>query len=159
MLQQKLGDGKGGHLWVSPARDIAHAFPQYIARAAHLATEDIGRAPGRAENMARLKEHLGKINAFVDAAVGANRGKTLEEAVGASGLVLDNPSNDAVNLFNKWMVRIVFGAFYRGVVDATHGGQETPYGWEDLKRALDEVSRVEKKRTVWQAIGQCMRLR
>jgi hypothetical protein len=151
MIQQKLPDpsGKRPYLWTSPMRDLAHIFPLVVAYAADFTREQLKREGGDPERAQELEKHVQMWQAFVHGCVNPEN-KHISDVYTAAAFESD--SRDYVSeQFNKWMIRVLIGMYFKGVREATHS-EEIPYGIEHVAAAMDAVrSRYRNECSSWLA--------
>ena len=141
-IQQRMPDPSGhGQVWSAPGRDIAHAFPGYVIRAMEILKTDLESKymmgnPARTTILRTAGVYSEQLVDFMTGCIGE---KTLSELMTDTGL-LDNEETCGKQMLNKWLIRVILGAYFNGVRDANHPGEAPPQ--------LDSLVTLTQKRSV-----------
>ena len=125
-----ITDGNGNSFWMSPQRDLIHAYPAYVRKALVLTSNrgnndvvDAYYANGGSED--ELEEYAIKLARFAKHCVEADKkGMSVHEVVSATELEDSPPRVRA--LFGYCFTCVVLGA-YHGGVDEARGSMPIPY--------------------------------
>jgi len=120
MAIQMRVPGRAGSVWMSPDRDIAHAFKDYVASAVGYLDKTL---PPDAENRAEVEAFCKRVMAFAfdGGNVDCHKMSTADMLKKHGLLPANEAEANAEKLFAKALLRVVLGAYWRGAVEAYNG--------------------------------------
>jgi len=139
MLQMHMQNPHGpGQVWASPERDIAHAFPSYVYTALRCVKREIDAMPEERQEvmLENITRYVAGIREFMASAITEDDQAALIKKCG-----INDVQADAKALVDKWLARVVLGAYYSGVRQACHASQDEYTPSKFLDQISDELER------------------
>lgn len=129
--------------WLSPDRDLAIMWPTYLIKALQLAENDILSrqsspkvTPQECPELSQLYCYARRVTDFDKRCVGPDSPKSVHTLALATQ-ILDPELAGAEALVGKYLLRVMQGAYFKGVRFATMKG-ESPVYREDLDAMVEE---------------------
>ena len=143
MIQQRVpySNSPQGHVWVDPARDISHAFPNYIRRALEVAEYDVNASTldsvAKQDAIVHLQVDAKMLADFIKSSYGEGRTKTLQDAIRVTSIT-DAPGVSPI--FMRALFKVLLSAYWTGLGFALHGSGEEPVDADLVDKAADTLA-------------------